>query len=108
MRRKSKKENIIGTYFQEVSNTEVVVADLVVIGSCVCPLLEKKAPEGWKEPQGSNSQNQYTFEVSKTEQIFDFLLKENFIKLPPDYKIPSNKELKGKDYYKYHNLFNHY
>ena len=63
----------MGTYFQEVSSAEVAVADLVVTGSCVYPLLEKKAPGSWKKPQGSNSQNQYTFEVSKTEQIFDFI-----------------------------------
>ena len=97
----------MGTYFQEVSNAEVAVANPVVTGSCIYPLLEKKIPEAWKKPQGSNSQNQYNFEVSKTKQIFDFLLKEDFIKLPPDHKIPSKEELKGKDYCKYHNSFNH-
>ena len=45
-----RRKNTMGTYFQEVSNTEVAVADLVVTGSYVCPLLEKKAPETWKKP----------------------------------------------------------
>ena len=40
-----RRKNTMGTYFQEVSNAEVAVANLVVTGSCVCPLLEKKDPE---------------------------------------------------------------
>ena len=84
-----RKKASMGTYFQEVSNTEVATTELTNTGSCVCPLLEKKAPKAWKKSQGSNPQVHYTFEVSKTEQIFDFLLKEKFIKLPIDHKIPT-------------------
>ena len=42
-----KKKASMGTYFQEVSNTEVATAELINIGSCVCPLLKKKALEAW-------------------------------------------------------------
>ena len=45
-----RRKNTMGTYFQEVSITEVAVVDLVFTGSYVYPLLEKKAPEGWKKP----------------------------------------------------------
>ena len=40
-----RKKASMGTYFQEVSNTEVATAELTNTGSYVCPLLEKKAPE---------------------------------------------------------------
>ena len=44
-----KRKTIMGSYFQEVSSAEVAVADLVVTGSCVCPLLEKKSPRSLEE-----------------------------------------------------------
>ena len=39
-----RKKASMSTYFQEVSNTEVATAELTNTESCVCPLLEKKAP----------------------------------------------------------------
>ena len=90
-----------------MSNTKVATAELTNTESCIYPFLEKKAPETWKKSQGSNPQVQYTFKVSKIDQIFNFLLKEKFIKLPVDHKIPTTEELKGKDYCKYHNSYSH-
>ena len=49
-----RKKASMGTYFQEVSNTEVATVELTNTRSCVCPLLEKKAHEAWKKSQGSN------------------------------------------------------
>ena len=34
-------------------------------------------------------------------------MKEKFITFPKDHRIPSKDKLKGKDYCKYHNLWNH-
>ena len=50
---------------------------------------------------------QYTFEVAKTKEIFDFLVKEKFITFPKDHRIPNKDELRGKTYCKYHNSWNH-
>ena len=50
---------------------------------------------------------QYTFEVAKTEEIFDNLVKEKFITFPKDHQIPNKDELRGKTYCKYHNSWNH-
>ena len=96
----------MGSYCQEVDTQEIAVADLSSSGSCVCPLLIKKAPETWKKTSSSNT-SQFSFDVAKTEEIFDFLLKEKFLSLPTDHKIPSREELKGREYCKYHNSFNH-
>ena len=70
----------MGTYCQEVKSGEIVVVDLLSVGSFICPLLVKKAPDLWKKSQTSN-----TFDVTKTEEIFDFLLKEKFITFPLDH-----------------------
>jgi hypothetical protein len=51
--------------------------------------------------------NGYDFDVSKTEQIFDLLLKEKQLKLPNGHKFPTTQELKGRPYCKWHNSFSH-
>ena len=69
----------MGTYYQEVHNHEVAIADLTTQGSCVCPMLVRKMLDLWKKTHATSAQPQYTFEVSKTEEIFYFLVKEKFI-----------------------------
>ena len=70
------------TYYQEVNYEEIIVENLSSIGSFIYPLLVKKAPDLWKKSQTSNTQAQYTFDVAKTKEIFDLLLKEKFITFP--------------------------
>ena len=93
----------MGTYCHEVNYEEIVVVDLPIIGSFICTLLVKKASDLWKKSQTSNTQAQYTFNVAKIEEIFDFLLKEKFITFPQDHQLPIKEELMGKVYCKYHN-----
>ena len=45
----------------------------------------------------------YDFDVTKTEQIFDLLLKEKQLELTARDQIPSANELKGHKYCKWHN-----
>ena len=45
----------------------------------------------------------YDFDVTKTEQIFDLLLKEKQLQLTAGHQIPSASELKGRKYCKWHN-----
>ncbi|KAK1617145.1 hypothetical protein QYE76_022662 [Lolium multiflorum] len=52
-------------------------------------------------PRGSD------FDVSKTEQIFDLLLKEKQLKLPEGHKIPTAQEMNKRPYCKWHHTFTH-
>ena len=70
-------------------------------------LLVEKTPDVWKKAQIVDTQVQYNFEVAKTEEIFDFLVKEKFITFPKDHRIFNKDELRGKTYYKIHNSWNH-
>jgi len=45
----------------------------------------------------------YDLDVTKTEQIFDLLLKEKQLELTAGHQIPSANELKGRKYCKWHN-----
>ena len=49
----------------------------------------------------------FDYDVSKTEQIFDLLLKEKQLKLSEGHKFPTPQELKGRPYCKWHNSFSH-
>ena len=77
-----RRKTSMGTYCQEINFEEIAVADLPSTGSFIYPLLVKKVPNLWKKSQTSNLQEQYTFDVAKTEEIFDFLLKKKFITFP--------------------------
>ena len=86
----------MGTYCQEVNFEEIAVADLLSTGSFICPLLVKKALTLWKKLHSSNTQVQHTFDVTKTEEIFDFLSKDKFITFPHDHQLPNNEEQREK------------
>ena len=92
----------MGTYCQEVA-----VADLSTTGTFTYHILVENAPDLWKKAQIVSTQVQYTFEVAKAKEIFDFLVKEKFITFPKDHRIPNKDELKGKNSFKYHNSWNH-
>ena len=61
------------------------MADVYVTGTFTCPFLVEKAPDVWKKTQIVGTQIQYTFEVAKIEEIFDFPVKEKFITFPKDH-----------------------
>ena len=68
------RKNPMGTFCQEV-NQEVALVNLYVIETFTCPLLVEKTLDVWKKAQIVGTQVQYTFEVAKIEEIFDFLVK---------------------------------
>ena len=100
------RKKSMGTYYQEVDQ-EVAVAYLSTAGTFTCPLLVEKALDLWNKTQTAGSQVQYTFEVVKTKEVFNFFVKEKFITFPKDHWISDKDELRRKTYYKYHNSWNH-
>ncbi|KAK1627381.1 hypothetical protein QYE76_001696 [Lolium multiflorum] len=59
----------------------------------------------WVKPPGPP--RGFDFDVTKTEQIFDLLLKEKQLTIPEGLKFPTAKELNGKPYCKFHNSLSH-
>ncbi|KAK1607401.1 hypothetical protein QYE76_031074 [Lolium multiflorum] len=55
----------------------------------------------WVKPPGPP--RGFDFDVTKTEQIFDLLLKEKQLTIPEGLKFPTAQELNGKPYCKFHN-----
>ena len=72
------------------------MAGLSAIGTFTCPLLVEKTSDVWKKAQIIDTQGQYTFEVVKTEEIFDFLVKEKFITFLKDHQILNKDELRER------------
>ncbi|XP_050211602.1 uncharacterized protein LOC126661779 [Mercurialis annua] len=52
-------------------------------------------------------QKEYSFDLTKADDIFDALLKDGQIALSEGHVIPPSEELVGKDYCKYHNSWRH-
>ena len=88
-----RRKNSMGINYQKV-NQEVVVAYLSTIGTFTCLLLVEKTHDLWKKAQVVGTKVQYPFKVAKTEEIFDFLVKEKFITFPKDHWVPKNDELR--------------
>lgn len=59
-----------------------------------CPNLKPRKNKGVPR----DKKFEYDFDISKAENIFDHLIKEQQIWLKEGYKVPSPKELKGKKY----------
>ena len=55
----------------------------------------------------SELEQTYDFDIIKANKIFDMLLQEKHIQLPPNHVIPPVEELKKKKYCKWHNSFSH-
>jgi hypothetical protein len=49
----------------------------------------------------------FTFDVTKCDRIFDYLLQEKQIKLSSNHVIPSSEQLKKHAYYKWHNSYSY-
>ena len=49
----------------------------------------------------------YSFDIEKSSEIFDWLLETKLIKLVGRHKIPTKAETRGRDYCKWHNAFTH-
>ncbi|KAK1616624.1 hypothetical protein QYE76_022141 [Lolium multiflorum] len=60
--------------------------------------------KGAKQPGPAKG---FDFDLSKTEQIFDWLLKEKQLKLPDGHRIPTLQEITGQPYCKWHDTFTH-
>jgi hypothetical protein len=61
------------------------------------------------KPASKSQQDEirFTFDVTKCDRIFDYLLQEKQIKLPSNHVIPSSEQLKKYTYCKWHNSYSH-
>ena len=79
----------------EIDATEIVGKELVI-----CEALIHKDTTIDQQFKKKDFHTKYSFDLTRTIDIFDHLLAVNFLKLPKGVKIPSPKELKGKVYCK--------
>jgi len=52
--------------------------------------------------------SKYSFDITKTNKIFDVLLKDKETALSDDHKVPTLEQRIGKRYCKFHNIFGHW
>ncbi|XP_016173213.1 uncharacterized protein LOC107615681 [Arachis ipaensis] len=87
--------------------TEIDLAELKKGPPYVCSLL-KKLPNSEKSNESKlKNRKKYSFDISKSDKIFDVLLKDKQLILPEGRTLLSVKDLKGKPYCKFHQATSH-
>ncbi|XP_050222299.1 uncharacterized protein LOC126672393 [Mercurialis annua] len=87
------------------SEDEVNMAEFLGTKPLECSALRK--PGFVKKNKTAVVQKEYSFDLTKADDIFDALFKDGQIALSEGHVIPPPKELVGKDYCKYHNSWRH-
>ncbi|XP_057747800.1 uncharacterized protein LOC130966995 [Arachis stenosperma] len=87
--------------------TEVDLTELKKGLPYVCPLLKKLSSSEKSNNSKLKSGKKYSFDISKSDQIFDVLLKDKQLVLPEGRTLLSVKDLKGKPYCKFHQATSH-
>jgi len=68
-------------------------------------------PSDGKNPVGPSSERYvlktYTFDITKSDEIFDLLVADGQVVVPKDLKIPPLEQRKKRDFCKYHNYLGH-
>ena len=82
---------------------DIMVAEFVHGKPYTCPALTPSKGKKMAKPK----KEAYLFDISKTDQIFSYLIKDQQIKLLKSYKILLVDEIKGKKNYKQHHLWTH-
>lgn len=104
-----------GTYYKS-SNYGVTMVDHEEEAEVAVAALINKKPYVLKtgrielsdlKTSSSKPTHVYTFDIAKVEAIFDQLMVDKMVKLHPSHKFPSTKQMKGREYYKYHNSWSH-
>ncbi|XP_015932637.1 uncharacterized protein LOC107458936 [Arachis duranensis] len=87
--------------------TEVDLAKLKKGPPYVCSLLKKLPGSEKSNDSKLKSGKKYSFDISKSDQIFDVLLKDKQLVLPEGRTLLSVKDLKGKPYCKFYQAISH-
>ncbi|XP_050229195.1 uncharacterized protein LOC126678335 [Mercurialis annua] len=99
------REHFEGHSEDSGSEDEVNMAEFLGTKPLECSALRK--PGFVKKNKTVVVQNEYSFDLTKADDIFDALLKDGQISLSEGHTIPPSEELVGKDYCKYHNSWRH-
>ena len=79
-----------------------MVAELLGSKPYTYPIL---TPAKGKEKIKIEENEAFLFDISKADQIFDFLIKDKQIKLLEGYKLPPTNQIQNMKHRKWHNLY---
>ncbi|KAF7137985.1 hypothetical protein RHSIM_Rhsim07G0114600 [Rhododendron simsii] len=111
MEREYRKNKSLDTYYQDIEgDVKIDVAQVIGKAPIICDTLtkaEKPVNMFSSHPNRRNQANfrQYSFDLSKANQLFDELINQKFLTVSPGLVIHPEKDRKGKDYRKWHNSF---
>ncbi|XP_058784282.1 uncharacterized protein LOC131659057 [Vicia villosa] len=88
---------------------EVDLAELKDAAPYSCKLLTPSNGKNHAENEKNDKfpKKTYTFDVTKCDEIFDLLVKDGQMVIPPNTKVPPLEQRKKRGYFKYHNFLGH-
>ena len=95
--------------FSEVEEHEIDLAKLKQGPPYPCKVLTLANKKNPVEPERNDKfpKKTYTFDVTKCDEIFDLLVKDSQMIVPPGVKIPPLEQQKKRGFCKYHNFLGH-
>ncbi|XP_050908417.1 uncharacterized protein LOC127122051 [Lathyrus oleraceus] len=98
--------------YHEVPNfddTEIDLAELTQGPPYVCKVLTPSNGKDPVEPEKNDRfpKKTYTFDVTKCDEIFDLLVKDGQMIVPPGAKVPPLEQRKKRGFCKYHSFLGH-
>ncbi|XP_058741809.1 uncharacterized protein LOC131614204 [Vicia villosa] len=86
---------------------EVDLAKLKEAGPYTCKMITPSNGKNPVEIEKKFPKKTYTFDITKCDEIFDLLVKDGQMVLPPNIKIPPLEQRKKRGYCKCHNFLGH-
>ena len=96
---RNRNNSTCGTYFHD-PNYEVDIAEFIGHNPQICDVLDKKNIQTKSAYKLSALIRDYSFDIKKSGEIFDWLLEAKLIKLVGRHKIPTKAKTRGRDYCK--------
>ena len=95
--------------YNQVEEIEVDVAELKPGLPYVCKLLTPANGKNPSKPRKNDKfpKKTYTFDVTKCDEIFDLLVANGQVLVPPDIKVPPLEKREKQGFCKYHNFLGH-
>ncbi|XP_050915346.1 uncharacterized protein LOC127130366 [Lathyrus oleraceus] len=88
---------------------EIYLAELKQRPPYACKVLAHSNGKNPIEPEKNDKfpKKTYTFDVTKYDEIFDLLVKDGHMIVPPGAKVPHLEQRKKRGFYKYHGFLGH-
>ncbi|PKI61573.1 hypothetical protein CRG98_018069 [Punica granatum] len=101
-RKRGNRGHIHAVFDEHDEDLEVGVAEIIADKPVNCPPLVRAKSGKNDKPNALDQVKYYTFDVSWSHEIYDFLVKSRLVKFKPDHMYPSAEDYLNRDFCRFH------